>query len=395
MWLLRCIFIILLVLLLRVPDIVSAESQSEQQDSKQLPVKSDGECLSLSNRYGMFVNGETSSSWVEPCEGEGSGTEDSLNLATNSLVLTIYTSLPAYGANFGSLFAWAIISYLNESSWEYDIENDIPSPISTKSPQISEKNFKAILVHNTTIPYKILQNDASWWWQYNIIFDCYWGALNQDNFSRFNASVGSKIEDEITLQKIQLDLKRYLAQGIDTLNLFGIQEASHGLLALSQEDPRESDTPFQDHPITDFPTQSPNTLVNDDDSEVTIRNDTTATIVPSPPSPLITSDSKGIDSADVHHDQAAVDPSAWDWRRYVGLCMFVFTLTGTLVLTQVANRRPRRELWGNLGTEEGVDALLQTAWKFSGDKMEVYDKARCGYRDDDSILIGGFHSSQY
>jgi hypothetical protein len=78
--------------------------------------------------------------------------------------------------------------------------------------------------------------------------------------------------------------------------------------------------------------------------------------------------------------------------------MFVVTFTGTLALTQLANRRQKRrsrkELWGNLGTEEGVDALLQTTWKFSGDKMEVYNKAGCGYRDDDSMLMGGYHQTE-
>lgn len=87
-----------------------------------------------------------------------------------------------------------------------------------------------------------------------------------------------------------------------------------------------------------------------------------------------------------------------DWRRYVGLGIFVVTLTGTMVLTQLANhrqqRRTRKELWGNLGTEEGVDALLQTTWKFSGDKMEVYNKTGCGYRDDDSMFMGGFQQTE-
>ena len=53
-------------------------------------------------------------------------------------------------------------------------------------------------------------------------------------------------------------------------------------------------------------------------------------------------------------------------------------------------RRTRKEIWGNLGTEEGVDALLETAWKVQGDRMQVYNKGRWGYRDDDSIFMGGF-----
>lgn len=68
-----------------------------------------------------------------------------------------------------------------------------------------------------------------------------------------------------------------------------------------------------------------------------------------------------------------------------------------MLLTQIAAVRQRqrttKQLWGNLGTEEGVNALLNTGWKVKGSKMEVYDKAGRGYSDDDSMLIGGFEQS--
>jgi hypothetical protein len=54
-----------------------------------------------------------------------------------------------------------------------------------------------------------------------------------------------------------------------------------------------------------------------------------------------------------------------------------------------------RYVWGNLGTEQGVDALLSTGWKVRGSKMEVFNKETTGYRDDDSILIGGFEPTAY
>jgi hypothetical protein len=47
-------------------------------------------------------------------------------------------------------------------------------------------------------------------------------------------------------------------------------------------------------------------------------------------------------------------------------------------------------MWGNLGTEEGVDELLGTGWKVKCSNMEIYDKTKLGYTDDDSILMGGF-----
>lgn len=82
----------------------------------------------------------------------------------------------------------------------------------------------------------------------------------------------------------------------------------------------------------------------------------------------------------------------------MGLCICCATIIGTLVLTSMAQDRRRRltrqEIWGNLGTEEGVDALLQTTWKYRGDIMEVYNRGRLGYRDDDSILMGGFQQTE-
>lgn len=71
------------------------------------------------------------------------------------------------------------------------------------------------------------------------------------------------------------------------------------------------------------------------------------------------------------------------------------TFCSTVLLTQIAayrqRQRTRKEEWGNLGTEEGVDALLNTGWKVKGSRMEVFDKKGIGYRDDDSMLIGGYY----
>lgn len=79
------------------------------------------------------------------------------------------------------------------------------------------------------------------------------------------------------------------------------------------------------------------------------------------------------------------------------MVVFFGTICFTLSVTRLASyrrkRRARKELWGNLGTEEGVDALLETTWKFRGDKIRVYNKAGWGYRDDDSMLIGGFQQT--
>ena len=84
----------------------------------------------------------------------------------------------------------------------------------------------------------------------------------------------------------------------------------------------------------------------------------------------------------------------------MGLTVFVGTVMGFVMLSQIAAYRRRqkqqRHIWGNLGTEEGVNALLDTGWKVKGSRMEVFDKTGWGYRDDDSMLIGGcFDPSAY
>ncbi len=45
-------------------------------------------------------------------------------------------------------------------------------------------------------------------------------------------------------------------------------------------------------------------------------------------------------------------------------------------------------------TEEGVDEVLRTGWKVKRSVIEGYDKAKLGYTDDDSILMGGFEQNR-
>ena len=74
-------------------------------------------------------------------------------------------------------------------------------------------------------------------------------------------------------------------------------------------------------------------------------------------------------------------------------------MVGTAILTLLAALRRRqqivKEIWGNLGSEQGVDALLSTGWKVKGSKMEVFKKEGIGYSDDDSMLLGGYEQTAY
>lgn len=89
-----------------------------------------------------------------------------------------------------------------------------------------------------------------------------------------------------------------------------------------------------------------------------------------------------------------LDSQEWDAIRYIGLGLFLFaSLTGVILTQAGAVRRRRRihkQVWSNLASEEGVKQLLNTGWTLKGDRMEVYDKSKVGYSDDDSMLIGGF-----
>lgn len=93
-----------------------------------------------------------------------------------------------------------------------------------------------------------------------------------------------------------------------------------------------------------------------------------------------------------------VDARAWDWHRYLGLALFVTACSSVLILAQLGAMRQRRrihkQVWSNLASEEGVKQLLNTGWVLRDNRMEVYDKSKYGYKDDESMLIGGFEQKE-
>ena len=42
-------------------------------------------------------------------------------------------------------------------------------------------------------------------------------------------------------------------------------------------------------------------------------------------------------------------------------------------------KQKKKDLWGNLATEVGVNELVRVGWRVRGNKMEVYDKKNLGY----------------
>jgi hypothetical protein len=56
--------------------------------------------------------------------------------------------------------------------------------------------------------------------------------------------------------------------------------------------------------------------------------------------------------------------------------------------------RIHQVLWGNLGTEEGVNALLEPYPQVVGGRALVYNKGTWGYNDEDSVFMGGYQHWQ-
>jgi len=153
----------------------------------------------------------------------------------------------------GTVFTWAILGYLKEASFEYDIKIKTPSEI-FESKSRPNARYEAQVVHQDTYAENIRRNDASWWWRYHLIFYCFWGDADP--------SKTGQLIDETILRKIKVDLYRYLRNGFDTVRVFGFHEQSHGLLGLAIEDPRTAMIPFVDGPLTDPPTSSPSQISN-------------------------------------------------------------------------------------------------------------------------------------
>jgi hypothetical protein len=118
----------------------------------------------------------------------------------------------------------------------------------------------ADVVFQNTITERIELYDASWWWQYQLIFHCFWGD-NTDvllggggNERRVS---GTPIGNAKILRQIRRDLNRYLRNCIESVsNVLELTGQSRGVLGVSIEDPRTSMTPFLPGPPTPAPSFS-------------------------------------------------------------------------------------------------------------------------------------------
>lgn len=253
-------------------------------------------------------------------------------------------------------------------------------------------NFLSFLFnsHNTLF-WQSGQN--KWWWYYGLKYACFWWPSNEP------------ITNETILANITADISDSLESAVQSGALEAFAKQITGMAQLpvlgfttnfSAMDDNATSVP-PPPPEYDYPPPHPNYPPPP----------------PRPPPPLPESspyadsniamnetekDGVFIPTIDIPDDrETPVDTHVWDWSRWFGLGIFLFTFLFTCCLIHAAAYRQQRikeqQLWGNLGTEQGVDELLKMGWKVRGSHLEVYDKAKLGYEDDNSMLIGGFEQT--
>jgi hypothetical protein len=115
----------------------------------------------------------------------------------------------------------------------------------------------------------------------------------------------------------------------------------------------------------------------------------------------ITNDTSSSIKATTHPDPLSL---SWGAREWCGLTLCLSTLFLATILSCCAvllgRRRSKEQTWGAVFTEKGINDLLQVGWKYHQDHhqdgtndpqlfLQVYDKGKIGYNDDNSILQGG------
>jgi hypothetical protein len=88
----------------------------------------------------------------------------------------------------------------------------------------------------------------------------------------------------------------------------------------------------------------------------------------------------------------------WGTREWFGLVLFLVVVFFTSFLTcfsvWIKRRHSQQQLWGTQClTETGVGDLLNVGWRYQegGEQLflQVFDKGKLGYNDDNSMLMGG------
>jgi hypothetical protein len=287
----------------------------------------------------------------------------SLNVV-NDVVVSLYIGLRPREPSIGHSLIWVTTQFLNTTTAAQNFVFHLPQRetddrLNDRRKLERDNGNGYRMVYDYTTSKVVREDDVRWWWQYNLTYHCLW------------SDSGAAILDASILDSIDQSISATLFSGIDdgSFQRWIIEETLDDSIQVkhSLEDGNSGRSPASPFDPATAPTTAPAF------AEAGFSREHGSFATP-------------------------LDQKDWDWRRYLGLGLFIGTVSVTLLLTQVAAYRQRlltrKELWGNLGTEKGVDELLKLGWKVRNDNMEVYDKAGVGYRDDDSMLIGGFEQKE-
>ena len=329
---------------------------------------------------------------------------------SNSVRFNVFVGVPPNVGSLGHLLGVVTTLYLNVTSPDYGYRlrewDEQALFASSTSPLLEaalsladqvlwtdakKKVANLYLIHAD--PELMQQEEDVWWWKYRFRYKCFWTA---DDTPVYNSTVRKRIKRHTV---------RLLDAGIEALHSGMWQELlDESSMLMGLVDPEALKLSMR-KPWVD-PGDSAGALPEEEEPPpVVAAPSVPSSSAPPPPTaaPVNSVDRDVFNIGEGGDDDGIIvvshlDTGHWDWRRYLGLVLLLGTVVCFVVLVQCASIRRRRlakkDIWSNLGTQEGVEELLRTGWKIRGTKMEVYDKKDVGYRDDDSMLIGGFEQCE-
>lgn len=260
------------------------------------------------------------------------------------------------------------LSSNEEEDWRGNRRGYILFELGGNTSSTEDEDRAYILSYIQSVSELKAKYENRWWWHFNITFQwsANWAVV--DNDATTGVAVGETTTDTPDMGVVEQDIHNTL-----TNSLLVFRDKVRYKLQNMTEDPNirintgQEGMPTPEEDSTDVPT---------------IKDVQT----PTPPP-----NGGG-------NDVDRLDPREWDLRKYVGLVLLVTTLAFTIILRVIAvhrlRERERQETWGNLATKEGVEALLNTAWVLDGSKLQIYDKTKMGYSDDDSLFLGGYEQRE-
>jgi hypothetical protein len=262
---------------------------------------------------------------------------------STGVTLTLYVALPPTYPNVGDALTEVVINYLNSTMDAYVFDR-----------YLAEKSTIQYYIYYTqTISNLVRKWNTTWFWRHDISYDLYqsWGSMVvDDDWSRQEAK-----------STMLASLKKGVYSGTIEQRLGKAIHLDNVQVYMSLPGPKNYTSPYAglNYTVWQTPTKTVGTYTE------------------------------------------RVDPFVWDRWRYFGLTLFCATMSTFCIVSVVVNYKQRRrynkEIWMNLGSEHGVEKLLRTGWKIEGQSdlgmVDSNDKAKWGYREEDSMLIGGFEQN--